>query len=219
MNEPSGHSHSDAHDSHEEHAAAAGEHHHQEFNWFHGFIGAREGVEPSLLWRPEGMPAPFGATLLNTLLLVVLFVKLGGPKLTQGLQQRRRRLLKGMDEAEAMRKQSAERLATYRTKLDNLDAEVQRVRREMREAAEAERQRVLEEAKVRRVRLEEEARVLVDQELDAMREELVLTTSRAALRSARTLLSAATTSEDQQRLMNEYLDGLGRNARSRERPS
>lgn len=34
-------------------------------NWWHGFIGKKEGVEPSLLWRTPEEDAPFLAALLN----------------------------------------------------------------------------------------------------------------------------------------------------------
>jgi F0F1-type ATP synthase membrane subunit b/b' len=194
--------------------------HHQEFNWLHGFIGAKEGVEPGLLWRPVGMPPPFGATLLNTVLLVVLVVKLGAKPIRQAITSRRERLLRGMDEAAAMRKESEEQLALYRSKLDNLDAEIERVRREMRDSAEAERRRVLEEAAVRRERLEREARVLVEQELKATKQELIRSTALAALRSARELLATATSTEDHRRLSEDHLQSFApRPSGGREEPS
>jgi F0F1-type ATP synthase membrane subunit b/b' len=86
-----------------------------------------------------------------------------------------------------------------------VDAEIERVRREMREASEAEHRRVMQEAGARRQRLEREAQVLIEQELKAVRQELTLETSRAALRSAREMLVSATSGDDQRRLTDEFL--------------
>jgi F0F1-type ATP synthase membrane subunit b/b' len=82
------------------------------------------------------------------------------------------------------------------------------VKRDMREAAEAERQRILTDAAARRTRLEQEARVLVEQELKAVRDDLTRETALAALRSARELLAANTSTDDHRRLCEEYLETL-----------
>lgn len=185
-----------------------GDDHHQEFNWYHGMIGEKEGVEPSLLWRAPGTPAPFAAQLLNTLILAVLLFKFGRGPIARALVDRRNRIMKGMDDAAAMKREAEKQLEFYKDRLANLDAEIERVRREMREGAEAERARILSDARARRSRLEQEARTLVEQEMKAVREQLTRETALAALRSARELLRSATSTEDHRRLCEQYLDGL-----------
>ena len=187
---------------------AAGHEHHQELNWYQGMLGEKVDVEPGLLWRAPGTPAPFAAQLFNTLLLVGLFVRFGRQPLARGLAARRQRILRGIEEAAAMQAEAAEQLRVYRSRLDNLDAEIERVRREMREGAEAERHRVLAEAATRRARLEQEARVLIDRELEALREELTRETALAALESARVLLQRNVSTDDHRRLCEEYLQAL-----------
>jgi F-type H+-transporting ATPase subunit b len=195
--------------------------HSLEVNWFHGLLGEKAGVEPGLLWRSPGTPAPFAAQLFNTLLLVGLIVKFAGAPIANGLRARRDRIKRGMDDAAAMEREATEQLAVYRHKLDHLDDEVERVRREMKEGAETERRRVLEEAETRRVRMEQEARLLVQQELEALRERLTRETALAAVRSARELLKVQTSTDDHRRLCEDYLtalnrgDALGLRARSR----
>lgn len=205
------------HDS-EDHGAGHGDGHHQEFNLYHGLLGEKEGVEPSLLWRPPGTATPFAATLINTLLLVGLFVRFARKPLAKGLLDRRNRIMKGMDDAAAMQKEATEQLRQYRGKLDNLDAEIERVKREMREGAEAERRRVLEEAAARRVRLEQEARVLIERELEALREQLTRETALAALSSARELLKHSVSTDDHRRLCDDYVTALASAAGSGELP-
>jgi F0F1-type ATP synthase membrane subunit b/b' len=192
----------------EGHGDGAHGEHHQEFNWFHGMIGVKEGVEPSLLWRTPDMPTPFGAVLFNTALLFGLLYKFARAPVAKGLVDRRQRIMRGIEEATAMKDEAKRQLDSYRSKLDNLDAEIERVKREMRDSAEAERQRILSEAGARLTRLEQEARVLVEQEMKAVREELTRETALAALRSARELLAANTSTDDHRRLCEEYLETL-----------
>jgi F-type H+-transporting ATPase subunit b len=187
-------------------ADAHGGEHHQEFNWLHGMVGVKEGVEPSLLWRTPDMPIPFAAVLLNTALLFGLIFKFARKPVAKALADRRQRIMRGIEDATAMKEEAKRQLEFYRAKLDNLDAEIERVRREMREGAETERKRILEEAGTRRTRLEQEARLLMDQELKALREELTRETAKAALRSALELLRTNTSTDDHRRLCEQYLE-------------
>jgi F0F1-type ATP synthase membrane subunit b/b' len=189
------------------HVTSGHDEHHQEFNWYHGMIGEREG-EPSLLWRPPGTPAPFAALLLNTCLLFFIIFKVARAPVMQGLRDRKQKIASAIDDAAAMKKEAEEQLARYQHKLDNLDAEIERVKKEMGESAESERRRVLEEAKARRLRLEQEARQLVEQELADLRDQLTRETARAALRSARELLQKNASTEDHRRLCEQYLASL-----------
>lgn len=189
------------------HAGGAhGGEHHQEFNWLHGMVGAKEGVEPSLLWRTPDMPIPFAAVLLNTALLFGLLFKFARKPVAKALVDRRQRIMRGIEDATAMKEEAKRQLDFYRAKLENLDSEIERVRREMREGAETERKRILEEAGTRRTRLEQEARLLMDQELKALREDLTRETAKAALRSALELLKANTSTDDHRRLCEQYLE-------------
>jgi F-type H+-transporting ATPase subunit b len=190
------------------HAAAESHEHHQEFNWYFGLLGEKADAEPGLLWRTPGTPAPFVAQLFNTLLLVGLFVKFGKQPLARGLADRRQRILRSFEEAAAMKAEATEQLRVYRSKLDNLDAEIERVRKEMRESSESERRRALADAEARRARLEQEARVLIERELAALREDLTKETALAALASARELLKRSVSTDDHRRLCEEYLQTL-----------
>lgn len=205
----------------EGHAGAESHEHHQAFNWYTGLLGEKADAEPGLLWRAPGTPAPFAAQLFNTLLLAALFVKFGRKPLARGLADRRQRILRGIEDAAAMQAEATEQLRVYRSKLDNLDSEIERVRREMRESAETERRRVLEEAAVRRTRLEQEARVLIERELEALRDDLTKETALAALASARVLLEHSVSTDDHRRLCEEYLQKLspGTGSAELERPS
>lgn len=207
----------DAHAAHGEgHQASHGEGHgdlhaptFDDINWFHGFLGEKEGLsEPDLLWRPKGMPVPFGALALNAGILYWLLIRFGKKPISDGLKARKLSIMKGMEDAAKVKAQAEARLNEYQKKLDDIDEEVARIKREMKEAGEAESARILSEAKERRARMERDARTLVDQELKAARESLLRDTVRAAVKSAETTLSAKIGDADQQRLGDEYLASI-----------
>lgn len=199
-----------AHEGHE--AAHEGHEHHvptlDDFNWFYGFIGEKDGVEPSLLWRPKGMPVPFGAMLLNSAILYYLLIRFAKKPIADALKSRKSSILRGMEEAGKMKSDAEASLAQYEEKLANIDQEIKRVRDEMHATGQAERARILAEAKDKRVRLERDAALLIEQELKAAREALMGETVRGALASAEATLRAKLTAADQSRLAEDYLSGM-----------
>ncbi|HEY4104042.1 MAG TPA: ATP synthase F0 subunit B [Polyangiaceae bacterium] len=179
-----------------------------EYNWFYGFLGEKEGVEPSILFRPKGMPVPFGAMLLNSVILYYLLIRFAKKPVAEALKLRKATILRGMEEAGKMKSDAEARLADYEEKLATIDQEIERVRKEMRATGQAERTRILAEAKEKRGRMERDAQTLIEQELKGARETLLAETARGAIRSAETALRAKLGSADQARIADEYLNGL-----------
>lgn len=107
-----------------------------------------------------------------------------------------------------MKRQAQEQLAMYEQKLKDIESEIERVRREMQAAAQAERANILTEAKARRERMERDAKQLIQQELDAAYDELRKDTVRGAIESATRILSERITGEDRGRIEREYLGSL-----------
>ncbi len=196
--------HGDAHaEGHGDHAPTFAD-----INWGYGFLGEKEGVEPSLLWRPKGMPVPFGALLLNAGILYWLIFKFGKKPIVDALKARQVGIMKGMEDAAKVKAEAEASLAKYQKKLDDIDDEVARIKREAKEQSEAESARIVSEAKERRVRLERDARILIEQELKAAREALLRDTVRAAVKSAETTIAGKIGDSDQQRLGDEYLASI-----------
>jgi F0F1-type ATP synthase membrane subunit b/b' len=195
----------------EEEGAEDHEHHvpkFEDYNFFYGFLGERDDVEPSVLWRPTGSPVPFGAMLLNSAVLYWLLIRFAKKPIADALKSRKITILRGMEEAGQMKKEAEARLADYQQKLATVDQEIERVRQDMRAAGQSERKRILAEAKEKRTRMERDAQTLIGQELKSAREGLVSEMSRAALRSAEAMLRSRVTAADQARLAEEYLAGI-----------
>jgi F-type H+-transporting ATPase subunit b len=183
-----------------------------DINWYYGMLGEKEGVEPSVLWRPTGMPAPYGALLLNSAILYFVLFSLFKKPITEGLAKRKTTILRGMEEAARMKQEAEQQLAGYEAKLAGLDEDIARLQREMRSAGEAERARILAEARERRERMERDAHVLVEQELKAVRERLIRETLESALASAARKLKDQLGPAEQQALADRYLAEIKGNA-------
>jgi F-type H+-transporting ATPase subunit b len=199
-------------EGHGEHAEGHGDHDHaptfDDINWAYGFLGEKEGAEPGLLWRPKGMPVPFGALALDAAILYWLLIKFGKKPIGDALKARKLSITKGMEDAAKMKAEAEASLAKYKQQLDEIDETVARIRREMKEAGDAESARILEEAKERRARMERDARALVEQELKAAREQLIRETVGSALKSAETSLRSSIGDADRQRLGDEFLASI-----------
>ncbi len=180
----------------------------EDYNFFYGFLGEKDDVEPSILWRPVGTPVPFGAMLLNSAVLYWLLIRFAKKPIAAALKARKASILRGMEEAGQMKKEAEARLADYEQKLATVDQEIERVRQDMRAAGQSERKRILAEAKEKRARMERDAHTLISQELKSAREELVGEMSRAALRSAENTLRSRVSAADQSRLAEDYLAGI-----------
>lgn len=180
----------------------------EDYNWFYGFLGEKDDVEPSLLWRPKGTPVPFGAMLLNSAVLYWLLVRFAKKPIASALKARKTTLLRGMEEAAQMKQEAEARLADYEQKLQTVDQEIERVREDMRSAGQSERKRILAEAKEKRSRMERDAQLLISQEFKAARVGLLAEMSKNALRSAENTLRSKVTPADQARLAENYLAGI-----------
>jgi F-type H+-transporting ATPase subunit b len=180
-------------------------------NWFYGMIGEKEGLkEGNLLFRPKGMPAPFGAWVINTAILFFFVGKYASRPVSDALKKRKASIMHGIDEAAQMKEDAAARLAGYEDKLAHVDDEIERVKREMIRTGEVERERILAEAREKRTRVERDAKILIEQELKEARELLLRETIAGAVRSAAEALGKQVTDADHERLAQEYLAALDR---------
>lgn len=183
-----------------------------DINWFEGMFGEKAGVQPGLVWRAPGKPPPYAAYVLNFVLLFGVAYVFGKGRVRAALVKRKSTILHGIEEASKMREAAEQRLRDYEDRLAHIDGEIEHITIQMRAAGEAERARILAEAQARRERMEHDARVLIEQELKATREQLFKETVRGAVRSAEQALSKQVTVADQQRMAREYLEALRKSA-------
>lgn len=193
-----------AHGAHgEDHAISL-----DDFNWYYGLISEKEGVEPGLWFRPKGMPVPFAALVLDSLILYYILYRALGKTVREGLTKRKQTIMRGMEEAAKMRREAEQQLAHYEEKLAQISSDIARIKSQMRHAAETESARILSEAKERRAQMERDAEQLVQSELKATRERLMAELMENALESAEARLKKRIGESDQLGFADEYVRSL-----------
>lgn len=202
-----------------EHGEASGEH--GEASGEHGAGGGHgHHVEPfNVSDFGAEHTVPFLAVLVNFLALLALLVWLGRKPLTAFLQARHVAIRDALVDAQKTRAEAEARYKEYSERLDHLDKELARLREEMTNVAQAERQRIVADAEERAARLGRESDFLLGQELKQVRKDLERDLAVAAVAAAEEVLRRVTTSDDQSRLAETYLAALGEDGKGRKEGS
>lgn len=185
---------------------APGEHHGPgHINWAYGLLGEKDGVPPSLMYRPKGMPVPFLANLINFGVLAFLAVRFGKKPLQDGLKKRRDDLMREIDEAAKVKEEAEDRLAEYEEKMESLEDELARIKKDYAEQGKRDEERIVREAKERRARMKRDAELLLDQEGKSVQAALLAETVQRATAAAEKLVQERLSAQDHERLADEYL--------------
>jgi F0F1-type ATP synthase membrane subunit b/b' len=165
----------------------------------------------------EPMSVPFVLVLIN--FGIVLFI-LGwkvGPVARQMAEKRSDDIKGALDEAARLRKQAADKLAEYSTKLRAAESEIDQLIKDMRSDAEAERARIIASAEAQAAALKKDAEERIAAEIEraqyALQKEVVL----AATTVAEGLLRTKTTAADQAALVDTFIRNVDAAAGARPR--
>jgi F-type H+-transporting ATPase subunit b len=139
--------------------------------------------------------------------LALLYFGLRRP-MAEFLRHRRAAVVDSLEEARRVKEEAEAKYKEYSERIARLDAEIARLREEVHRAGMAERDRIVAEASRRAEKMREEARILIEQQLKQLREDLTREAIEAATRAAEDLLRQRLTAEDQERLVRDYLGTL-----------
>ncbi len=169
--------------------AAAGDHTEHGMNWFE-----------------------LGSMATNFVLFFgFLYLKLKTP-VKDALASRRTNMSDQLEEARAKQAEAEAKLAAYKTKLDNLEGEVEQVLKayEAQARADAERMQLDTEKAVERFARENE--VTIEQELRKAEAMIHTAAVNATLEVAEALIKNRITDADQRRLVDQYVSNLEKTA-------
>ena len=159
----------------------------------------------------------FQGTVVNFLVLVLLFAWVIRTKGNPALAERRSAIEEELAEAQRLRAEAERRHMETATRLEKLDQEMLQIRAEMIKAGEAERDRIVEEAEEKAARMRRDARFLIDQQVKQLRKDLTQQAANAAVVAAKSLLEERTTDADQDRLAEAYINRLDEVIEERQR--
>lgn len=148
----------------------------------------------------------FGWRVANLVLLLALLFVAARKPIQSFFSERHDRIRGDVEQAARAYTEAEQRYARLQRQVADLDAELDGIRRTARERAEAERARILEDARATAERIHADARVAIDQELRRARDELRREASHLAVELAADLLRGEVRDDDRERLVDEFIE-------------
>ena len=211
-----GHSHGadGAHGAHGAHGAEAA----------HGAEGHGGGA-PIINWTDFGFGdkndagdpieqggTPMGPPLLWALINFAVFAGIlywkAGPALSKFLANRHEQIKSALEEGAKLQEEAKEKLKEYSERIADADAEVNALIAQIKKDAEAEREKLIDDAKDQAKRMQEDAEARIESEFAAARRELEREVVAKAVEVATTLLTEKSSSADQGNLFSAFITDL-----------
>ena len=144
--------------------------------------------------------------VINFVVLAIgLFFLLRKP-VAQALDDRIKGIKEQLEELEAKKKEAEDALADYNKKFQLLDQEAERLMAEYIKQGEAAKAKILTEAASAAEKLEEQARRNIENEFDRAKVALKEEVLEHALAKAEEMITSKISSDDQERLVDDYLE-------------
>ena len=148
--------------------------------------------------------------LLNFLIYAGIIYYFAVPLIRSFLKARHDEVLATVTEA-AARKRSAEALVSdYRSRLAKLNPEIESIQASLKAEGERDKARLLREAEALAAKITSDAQLLAEQEVKAAKHQVLLELAERAKDSATDLMRHHLSQADQGRLVEEFINDLGR---------
>jgi F-type H+-transporting ATPase subunit b len=151
----------------------------------------------------------FWGSVVNFTLLVLLLTYMGRKPLNAFLTSRSQNIQRGISEAAEVKRAAEEAFNTYTERMKTLDAKLAKLRKDVADAAERDRTRIVAEANEGVARLKAETETLVQRQAEQLEAQIRREVVSAAAEAAERAVREVTTPEDQQRLAEAFVRELG----------
>ena len=177
-----------------------------------GFLTFALVMAPGLAWASEaGEEQGFGSTIwhiVNLFVFVLILMKFVGPQLRAFLFQRRKTIESQLDEARQLMASARARDEEWRSKLEGLKAEADRINSQAGELGRIEGERIIDQARKQADRIRGDAERTAAREVARAKEQLREEAVRLAMMLAERLVKENANESDQERLIEEYLQSM-----------
>jgi F-type H+-transporting ATPase subunit b len=174
-----------------------------------GHSGHHEPVTlTSILTGKESMQ--FWGAVVNFALLAYLIRRMSKAPLQNFLTTRRSGIERGIAEANEVKRAAEAAFAMYTERMRSLDSELSKLRKDVAEAAERDRARIVAEANETVARLKLETENLIQRQAEQLETQIRREVVTAAAAAAEKAVRELTTPEDQQRLANAFVRELSK---------
>jgi len=154
--------------------------------------------------------------VLNLVLLIGVLVYFARKPIQGFFSDRRNQIRDSLDSASELCRRAESRYSKWQRKLADLEDELASIRETARERAEREREQILADARAAAERIEHDARSAVDQEVRRAKAQLRDEASELAVELAAEILREQVTTQDRERLFDEFLERIERTEQVRD---
>ncbi len=153
-------------------------------------------------------PQPLIAVFFNfALLCVAVYLLLRGP-ISRRLSGRKTSVEEALAEADDLKKAAEQAMATAKAKIDAVDEEMAKIRKDIAQAGRAEAARIVEEAQNRAERMSRDTQTLIEQEITRMAGQIRAQIAQAVVEEAAQILKQTMEKQDQDRLADEFVGNI-----------
>ena len=150
----------------------------------------------------------FAWRIVNFAILLFILYKLMWKKMKGFFASRREGIKASLEEAEVVKADAEKKFKEYDEKIKKAEEEIQGISAMIKAQGEEEKKRIIADAERASVKMKEDAKARMDQELKKAKNELRLEASELAVQMAEDILKKKVTKEDHESMVREYLDRM-----------
>jgi F0F1-type ATP synthase membrane subunit b/b' len=151
---------------------------------------------------------PYAALLFNFVLLLLIYYRFGKKPVANALKERKSSIATAIESAQRILREAKQRSKKYRAKLEKVEADAEQGKQALVSTGHGEAEMLVRGADEKAARLARDAQFLVAQEKKQSHIDLMRETVENAAKEAETLLRTTVTTQDHERLADEFLRKL-----------
>ncbi len=150
----------------------------------------------------------FAWRIVNFIILLYILYKLMWKKMKSFFAGRREGIQASLEEAEVVKADAEKKFKEYDEKIKKAEEEIQGISAMIKAQGEEEKKSIIADAERASVKMKEDAKARMEQELKKAKNELRLEASELAVQMAEDILKKKVTKEDHEGMVREYLDRM-----------
>ncbi len=161
------------------------------------------GEEGSRLWELVWR-------VINFVILAAILYKLTADKIRKYFSERRSEIARLLEEVDKAKKETEARYVEYKDKLKDVEREIEEIRNVLVGEIEKEKARIIEEGKVASEKILTQTKESAQHEVEKAKIDLKEAVADMACKMASDIITEKVTADDQERIIDEYLDKVVR---------
>jgi F-type H+-transporting ATPase subunit b len=203
----------------EDHAGAGHGDPSAHYNWFDFGYRSKDVNGGTLEEGEEPMSPPFVMMLFNFAVVVIILMWKVRPAIRRYVAKRHDTIKAALEEASLLREQARAKLEEYTSQVARAEKEIEQMVTDIRQSAEAEKQRILADAEAQAQALKRDAEQRIAAEIERARAELEREVVAAAIAVAERLIREQATKSDHTRLADDFIQDVTDQAQADSRPA